>query len=399
MPWRGLTPMDRRAQFVLAARSDLYTMTELCELYDISRKTGYKWLKRFDGGGMAALVDQSRAPLSCPHRTPDEVREAICALRRKRPTEGPITLLERLRVERSELAHQLPAPSTAGDILRHATLVKPRKRREKRSYPGSQPIVADVPNAVWSADFKGEFKTRDGFWCYPLTVTDACSRYLLLCRAMGSTAQSGTIRAFEQLFLDVGLPDAIRTDNGCPFSSNAICGLSRLNIYWMKLGILHQRIMPGNPQQNGRHERMHRTLKACTTLPPAEDRFRQQKRFDEFQYDYNVDRPHQALQMKRPASLWRTSPRFMPAKLPTPEYDGHMSVRRVSANGTIKFLKKERFLTEVLAGEMVALEEVMDGIWSIYFFRTLLARLDIRSGKLVPATVATTNKVLPMYPV
>jgi transposase InsO family protein len=391
--------MDRRAEFVRAVGSDMFTMTELCDLYDISRKTGYKWLNRFEEGGIAELSDRSRAPLHCPHRTPEAIRDAICELRRQRPKEGPITLLERLRVKRPEFADQLPAPSTAGDILRNASLVKPRRRKEKRQYVATQPIVAADPNAVWSADFKGEFKTRDGAWCYPLTVSDACTRYLLLCRAMGSTEHSGAKGAFERLFSEVGLPMAIRTDNGCPFSSVAICGISRLSLYWMKLGIVHQRITPGQPQQNGRHERMHRTLKECTALPPAENHRRQQERFDAFRHDYNTERPHQALEMKRPGSLWRPSNRSMPARLPKPEYEGHMEVRRVSANGTIKFMNRERFLTEVLAGELVALEEVKDGIWSIHFYRTLLARLNIRSGKLIPAQPKTGNEVLPMYPV
>ena len=399
MSWRGLTPMDRRVEFVRAVKSDLYAITELCALFDISRKTGYKWLKRHDEGGVAQLSDRSRAPLHCPHRTPEAIRKAICELRRKRPSEGPITLLERLRVLRPDIADQLPAPSTAGDILRNARLVKARRRRNKYEHEGSKPIAAAEPNDVWSADFKGEFKTRDGLWCYPLTVSDACTRYLLLCHGLDSTAHTGAIHAFEQLFSQVGLPEAIRTDNGCPFSSNAICGLSRLSIYWMKLGIIHQRISPGKPQQNGRHERMHRTLKECTALPPEENRPKQQERFDAFRRDYNSERPHQALQMKRPASLWHASARPLPSTLPAAQYEGHMHVRRVSANGTIKFMNRDYFLTEVLEGELVALEEVSDGIWSILFYRNLIARLDQTSGKMISARPTIPHEVLPMYPV
>jgi transposase InsO family protein len=391
--------MDRRAEFVQAVKADLFSITELCAQYDISRKTGYKWLKRHDEGGVAGLADLSRAPLHCPHRTPDAIRDAICDLRRKRPSEGPITLLERLRVQKPEIANQLPAPSTAGDILRRASLVKARRRRAKVERPGSGPIAAPAPNDVWSADFKGEFPTRDGLWCYPLTVSDAYSRYLLLCLALESTGHEGVIRAFDRLFSEVGLPEAIRTDNGCPFSSNAICGLSRLMVYWMKLGIIHQRITPGKPQQNGRHERMHRTLKEHTAMPPAQNHQSQQERFDTFRQDYNYERPHQALEKQRPASLWHAPTRTMPSKLPEPEYQGHMHVRLVSANGTIKFANREHFLTTVLEGESVALEEVKDGIWSILFYRCLLGRLDQRTGKLVPASPTSETEVLPMFPV
>ena len=244
--------------------------------------------------------------------------------------------------------------------------------------------MAIEPNDVWSTDFKGEFRTQDTRWCYPLTVSDAVSRYLLECKGLPSTEHAGAQPCFERLFREYGLPVAIRSDNGCPFCSVGLCGLSRLSVWWMKLGIVHQRIPPGQPQQNGRHERMHRTLKAETTRPPAQNLQKQQERFALFRQEYNQERPHESLGMQTPSSIWRPSRRAMPQQLKQPDYSGHMEVRSVRHQGEIKFLGHCVFISLVLQGENVALEEVEDGIWSLFFCNSLLGRIDQRNMKLVP---------------
>jgi putative transposase len=394
MPWRQ-GPMDERARFVLAFESGRFGMSELCLEYGISRKTGYKWLCRYREGGVAELADRSRAPHSCPHRMSEEMGALFRQERSKHPHWGPRKLLDRVSKSAPEtLQHMLeqgqclPAASTVGESLRRAGLVHSRRRRsrpEKATSSNTAMNLADAaPNDVWCTDFKGEFRTQDGKWCYPLTVSDAASRYLLECEGLPSTEHAGAQPIFERLFREHGLPKAIRSDNGCPFCSVGICGLSRLSTWWMKLGIIHQRIAPGKPQQNGRHERMHRTLKEETTRPPAQNRQRQQERFAEFRQEYNQLRPHEALGMQTPSSIWTPSQRAMPERVNPHEYAGHMEVRTVKCNGEIKFLGHRPFISQVLVGENVALEEVDDGIWSLYFCNSLLGRIDQRDMKLVP---------------
>ena len=282
-----------------------------------------------------------------------------------------------------------PAPSTVGDILKRAGLV-PRRKKRRRVHPGSSPITAEAPGEVWAADFKGEFRLGSGAYCYPLTTQEAYSCMLLACRGLPSTAHEGTQAVFERLSRTRGLPKAIRTDNGLPFASKAICGLSRLSLWWIKLGIRHDRIEPGCPQQNGRHERMHRTLKAETTRPPEADFPPQQKRFDHFRDEYNEVRPHQALNGATPASRYRCSSKAMPKHVPEPNYPGHAEVRKVSAAGAIKFKSQPLFistvLATVLAGEHLALEETDEGIWSLSFYDVLLGRLDESTFTLHPGT-------------
>ena len=235
---------------------------------------------------------------------------------------------------------------------------------------------------MWTADFKGQCRTGDGVSCYPLTVADASSRYLLGCTARLSTKQVEAQPVFEHLCREYGLPEALRTDNGAPFATPAFCGLSTLSVWWSTLGIRHQRIEPGRPEQNGRHERLHRTLKAEATRPPERNHATQQARFDRFCREYNHERPHEALGQRPPASLYHTSPRQMPAKLAAPEYPGHCLVRRVSHAGTLRFQSRQLFLSDTLRQEWIALEETGDGIWSIYFYDVFLARLNERDFKL-----------------
>ena len=389
MPWTDTDPMSERHKFILAHQKGLFTMTELCQRFHVSRKTGYKWLSRYREGSLEALEDQSRAPRHCPHRTPEPVRRIVLEARQAHPRWGPRKLLDYLRPRHPELA--FPAPSTVGDILKREGLVSVRARKRPRpAHPGASPIEATAPGEVWSADFKGEFRLGSGAYCYPLTIQDAHSRYLLACAGQASTAHPGTAGVFSILFrergLERGLPAAIRTDNGSPFASRAICGLSRLSLWWIKLGIRHDRIQPGCPQQNGRHERMHRTLKAETTRPPGDTFAGQQERFERFQNEYNHVRPHQALAGATPASrhAWSALRRMPVGRLPDPTYPGHAEVRKVSSAGTIKFKAQPLFVSHVLEGEYVALEETDEGIWSLWFYDVLLGRLDEGTATLHP---------------
>jgi transposase InsO family protein len=372
--------MTERVQFIAAYVSHGYSMTELCERLGIRRNTGYKWVRRYTEQGLVGLQERSRAPHHCPQRLSPEVVAALLEAKRAHPSWGPRKILPYRTRRRPDLA--LPAPSTAGALFQREGLSQARKRRHGHRHPGAIPLQAKVPNAVWTADFKGQFRTGDGLYCYPLTVADAYSRFLLSCAARLSTKQVEARPVFERLFHEYGLPEAIRTDNGAPFATPAFCGLSKLSVWWIKLGIRHQRMAPGRPEQNGAHERMHRTLKAEATRPPERHQRAQQARFDRFCREYNAERPHEALDFRTPAAVYRPSMRSMPAKLPTPAYPGHYLVRRVSNAGTFRFQKRQIFLSDTLLQEDIALEETADGIWSIYFYDVLLARLDERDFKL-----------------
>lgn len=381
MPWSETTPMTERVRFISDLESALYTMTELCERYTISRKTGYKWAERFVADGARGLEDRSRAPKSCPHRTEARVVEALVAERQKHPRWGPRKLLVILAKRHPDWSW--PAPSTAGEILKRHGLVTPRRRRKRRQ-PARRPhIEVNSPNDLWTCDFKGQFRTGDGVYCYPLTVADHHSRYLLGCEGQLSTATAGVQPAFERLFRAKGLPKAMLSDNGSPFSSRAVCGLSRLSVWWIKLGIEPVRIEPGKPAQNGVHERMHRTLGDETTRPPAADLASQQIRFDTFRREFNHERPHESLGQRAPAEFYEPSPRRYPDPIPTVEYPGHFEVRKVRKDGQIRWRSHLLFLSEALVGEPVGLEEVEDGIWSVSFCQQLLGRFDERNRKLV----------------
>jgi putative transposase len=383
MPWKETDVMNLRSQFVEAFESGLFGMTELCKEYKISRPTGYLWVSRSVKGEPSEMLNLSRAPHTCPHRTPPDVVDAIIEFRRKHPSWGPRKVIATLRRDNPKVGDRLPAVSTAGDILKAAGLVATRRRRPRCEHPGSTPVVANEPNDEWYIDFKGEFRLGNTVMCYPLTVTDAFTRSVLCCDGLTSTAHVGTQKQLQQLFERVGMPKAMRSDNGCPFCSPAIGGISRLSIWWTKLGIFHDRSRPANPQDNGQHERMHRDLKAETTRPPGKNMAQQQERFDAFRHEFNQVRPHEALEMATPASIWQPSLRTMPARLPEPEYPGHMEVRTVGKNGHFKFAGQAPFISLVLSRERIALEEVDDHIWSIQFYDRLLAKLDLRTGKIV----------------
>jgi putative transposase len=376
MPWRETAPMKERLRFVTDGERDLYSMVELCERYGISRKTGYKWVARYEREGPDGLRERSRAPRHCPHRMAADVAAAICAGRRQHPSWGPEKILHWLKRRQPEL--EMPATSTAGDLLARRGLVKKRRRRRHYTHPGVVPPTTDRPNDLWTADFKGHFRTRDGIYCYPLTVADQHTRYLLGCHGLLSTKGQGVRPVFDRLFREYGLPRAIRTDNGVPFATTGIHGLSQLNVWWIRLGLQHQRILPASPQQNGAHERMHRTLKAATARPPKDHLPAQQRAFNRFRVLYNDERPHQFLGGRTPGSLYRPSPRPYTGALPPIEYPGHYIPKRVTNAGTIRFKKRLLFIANSLKQHVLGLEEIDDGVWSIYFCHVLLARIDER---------------------
>lgn len=381
MPWDERTRMDQRVRFIGLLESTAYTMTELCREFGISRKTGYKWAQRYMEEGVDGLRDRSRAPKSCPHRTERRCEEALVGERKKHPRWGPRKLLAVLRRRQPEW--RWPAVSTAGDILRRHGLVEPRRRRCRRPAPGKPEVVAEEPNVLWTADFKGQFRMGDGALCFPLTAADRYSRFLLDCRGRESVVTDGVRPVFQMMFQEYGLPEMILTDGGSPFAAAAAPRrLSRLSLWWVQLGIEPVVIQPGHPEQNGCHERMHRTLKAATARPPASDMASQQRCFDAFRHEYNEERPHESLEMRCPAELYTPSPRPYPNKLPPVTYPGHYEVRRVRGNGDIKLRGDRWYVSAILVGHRVGLEEIDDGLWSLYFGRLLLGRWNEREGSL-----------------
>ena len=373
--------MTQRRQFITDHQHGLFDMTELCARNDISRKTGYKWLARYAAEGPPGLVERSHAPHVCPHRISDEMATLLLDVRTTHPSWGPAKLVHYLARRHREV-HVWPAVSTVADLLKRGGLVRPRRRRRHSEHPGTVPIHTTAPNDLWTADFKGQFRTRNGLYCYPLTIADQETRYLLRVHGLLDTQIKSALPVFERAFRAYGLPLAIRTDNGVPFASTGLHGLTRLNVWWLRLGIEHQRIRPASPQENGAHERMHRTLKAETTRPPAADLARQQRRFTEFRREYNEERPHEALGGDPPAARYAPSPRPYPDRLPPLEYPGHFLVKHVTSVGTIRFKYNLLVLCRALKGQHVGLEETDDGIWSVYLGPVLLGKLEEATMKV-----------------
>jgi transposase InsO family protein len=364
MPWKVSGVLEQRTRFVFDYQTGLYTMAELCRVYEISRPTGYKWVERRQQDGMEGLKDRSRAPERHPNQTSRKVEEQILELRRKHPSWGAKKLKGHLEWKWG--GRRWPAASTIGELLKREglTVAQPKKRRTP---PYTQPLeAAEEPNHVWCADFKGWFRTRDGERIDPLTMTDHCSRYLLRCQAVEKTDFPQVQGIFQATFREYGMPWAIRTDNGSPFATRAIAGLSRLSIYLIKLGIRTERIEAGHPEQNGRHERMHRTLKKETATPPKKNRREQQRAFDEFREEYNHERPHEALDQQPPSAFYQSSARVYPERIPELEYPSGMQVRRIQKHGEFKWKGRSIFLTEALAGEPVGLEAVDERYWRVY---------------------------------
>jgi len=376
MPWSETSPMDQRTQFIADYFRDSLSVTELCHLYGVPRKTAYKWIDRYLRLGPAGLEERSRRPQHSPDETAPEIVAAFLEARRRHPSWGGKKLLT--IVHKRHPRWDLPGRSTVCDIMsRHGMVPKSRHRRHI-GHPGKPSSSIFAPNDVWSADFKGQFKTGDGIYCYPLTITDGFSRYLLGCQALRSTAVAGAKPVFSRLFQQYGLPKRIRTDNGVPFATNSLARLSTLSAWWVRLGVLPELIEPGKPQQNGRHERMHKTLKAEATRPPAGNLAAQQRKFNHFRTEYNEERPHEALDQQTPASVYESSPRQMPTKVPPLQYPDRFEVRYVSANGGIRWNSHWVNVSIVCAGEYVGLEEIGDGIWNLYFGPLRLGRLHER---------------------
>jgi putative transposase len=372
--------MDQRIQFIADYLRDSLSVTDLCRLYGVSRKTAYKWIDRYLRLGPAGLEERSRRPRRSPNETAPEIVAALLEARRSHPSWGGKKLLA--IVHKRHPRWHLPARATVCEILKRHGMVPKSRRRRHIGHPGKPTSSILAPNDLWSADFKGEFKTGNGIYCYPLTIADGFSRYLLGCQALHSTAVAGAKPVFTRLFREYGLPKRIRTDNGVPFATNSLARLSKLSAWWVRLGVLPELIEPGKPQQNGRHERMHRTLKAETTLPPAGNLAAQQRRFNHFRTEFNEERPHEALDLQTPASVYESSPRQMPTKLPPLEYPDRFEVRYVSANGGIRWHSKWVNVSIVCAGEYVGLEEIDDGIWDLYFGPLKLGRLPERHMRI-----------------
>jgi len=379
MPWRECSVTEERLRFV-ARLLEGEGMSEVCREFGISRKTGYKIFNRYKEQGLDALCDRSRRPVRYANQLPDQVERLIVDLKRDKPHWGARKIRE-LLLRRLAGDVRLPAQSTVHATLDRHGLVK--RARERRNRPQGTPLSAgSAPNALWCADFKGEFKLGNGRYCYPLTVSDHASRYLLLCEAFESTREVPVIEAFQRLFRDRGLPLAIRSDNGLPFASpNGLYNLSRLSVWWLRLGIAIERIKPGHPQQNGRHERMHLTLKKEATRPPGLNSLQQQARFDAFLREFNVERPHQALAMRCPAELYTASPRRYDG-LPELQYPCHDRDILVTACGRICMHRKKINISTVLAGQKLGIKEVDDGIWLVSFMHYDLGYIDLEQRTL-----------------
>jgi putative transposase len=381
MPWQGVSTVELRAEFCEAYASGLFSMTELCDQYGISRPTGYKWVGRHAAEGSAGLQDRSRRPHVSPRATDAVIVERLCEARRRHPTWSARKLIAMLRRQHPAIAW--PARSTGCAVLKAHGLVRVSRRRRDRTRAGAAPLRPITrPNEVWTTDFKGEFRTGDGRYCYPLTLRDGFSRYVLRCDALRTKHRDPVRDRFARAFAEYGLPDRIRSDNGGPFAAPGLTRLSHLAVWWIRLGIEPERIALGHPEQNGSHEQFHRVLKAETTRPPAPNGAAQQQRFRRFCAEYNQERPHDALNDDVPARHYTPSRRAFPTRLPPVEYPGHMEVRRVSTVGHASWRGRPLYLTEVLAGEDVAFDEVDGGVWLLYFGPICIARFDERTHHL-----------------
>ena len=396
VPWNNASREVEQVRFIQRWERGGETFLELCRAYGISPKTGYKRVHRFQARGWDGLGDLSRAPHRHPNQMDQAVAQRLIAARQAHPTWGPKKLVAWLRDrEPCPSMEGWPAPSTVGDLLDRAGLVRRRKRR-RRTAPWSQPFVqAEQPNDLWCIDFKGWFRTGKGDRVNPLTVEDAASRYLLVCHGLRQPRGSQVRPVLERAFREYGLPWAIRSDNGPPFASVGLGGLSSLSVWWVKLGIVPERIQPGHPEQNGRLERLHRTLKAETASPPQPTWQRQQRAFQDFRSSYNEERPHEALGQQPPARQYQPSARQYPSRVDSPEYESGMTVRRVRTNGEIKWNGGRVYLSEALVGEPVGLMPQDGRYWTVHFGPLQIGLLDSYANH----TLHTPTLVLPMSPV
>ena len=384
MPWKESSVMDERTKFI-SRLLEGESMTHVCAEFGISRKTGHKLRKRYEAEGAVGLEDKSRAPCKKARLTPPLVEKAILGLKKEKPHWGAAKIRELFIKKYSGV--KVPARSTFHTIFDRHGLVKRRKRRTRPKLTGTWLSKPQEPNDLWCADFKGEFLLtgRPKRYCYPLTISDCVSRYLISCEALDSVKTSLSFPVFEEAFKEYGLPQAIRTDNGVPFStSGGLFGWSALSVWWLRLGIQLERIRPGHPEENGRHERIHRTLKVSSVKPAACGILQQQERFDDFISEYNKERPHEALEMKTPNEVYKPSSREYKG-LPDLSYPLHDKEQVINSGGTLAFSKKERvFISMVLAGQPVGLTEVEDGIWRVTFMDYDLGYFDCESCQFTP---------------
>lgn len=384
MPWKASKPVDLRMEMMVRlGRGE--KLSELCREYGISRKTGEKFKRRFRELGPAGLEDQSRAPKVIPHKTPPELVEVILEERRRHPTWGPRKIKEVLE---RRIGRPFPAPSTIGDVLAERGLIVPRRRRKRHTPQPTRLCEAAAPNDVWCIDYKGQFRLGDGSYCYPLTLTDQFSRFIVGCEGMSAISDDAAREVCEDVFRTYGIPAVMRSDNGVPFSCTGLAGLTKLSVYWLRLGITPERIRPAHPQDNGRHERMHRTLKTETTRPARDNLLQQQERFDEFVEEFNNQRPHEAIDMKHPAELYTPSARKHPSFLPDPDYSTHDDVLRVSTKGLIHLPgRRQVYLTTALAGQLVGIREDGDDRWLVSFLHIDLGYVEPQSNHFTQITL------------
>lgn len=380
MSWKTTNAEEARTSFITDFLTEEWEVMELAESYGISRKTAYKWIARYHAEGWSGLQELSRAPRNHPNALGAELEAAVLKCKARWPKWGAPKLLVKLRQQMG--SEGCPSESSISRILQRHGLVRPQGRRRAKAQ-GTVLHGYEDANAVWCADFKGWFATGDGKICTPLTISDGWSRYLLRCQ--GLRAQTGRVVVqpiFEATMREFGVPAAIRTDNGAPFASVGLGGLTGLSIWWLKLGINLERSRPGCPQDNGRHERMHRTLKAETAQPAQANLAAQQRAFDAFRAEYNEERPHEGLAGQTPAEAYRPSPRNFPARLPEVSYAAHWEERQVRGAGQMKWKGKDVYITTALIGERIGLEPIEDGMWMVYFARHPLGVFDERKGKV-----------------
>lgn len=381
MPWKVINPMDLKVQFINNWNNGYSSKTDLSQKYGISRPTVYKLIERYEQRGIEGLKEQSRAPKTCPHRTPEKVINLVIQEKLKNRKRGPRKIRAQLKRQHPDL--ELPAISTISYWLKKEGLVEKRKKRLRvPSY--TQPFCeCKAPNDVWSIDYKGQFYMKNGRVCYPLTVSDNSSRFLLGCKALEGPRYVPTRCYIESVFREYGLPDAIRSDNGTPFAGKGIGGLSRLSIWFIQLGIVPERIEKGCPQQNSRHERMHRTLKSDILDSIARNIKEQQKAFDIFRYDFNHHRPHESLNDQTPSEFYKKSNRPYVDCPHMPEYGYDYTVRHVKHSGEIKFKGRMFYVTGLLAKQPVGLKEIADGIWQLQYSFYVLGSVDLRKNKII----------------
>lgn len=381
MPWFEVVPSEQKKVFIDDYLHHRFYFRELCRRFNVSPKTGYKFVNRFKAEGLSGLEPRSSRPHTSPFKTDEDVEHAIVEIREAYKDRGGKKILQKLILKYPD--RHLPSITTVNNIIsRHGLITEPRRR--KPQHPGKPISTSHGPMELLGADFKGQFRTGDGNYCYPLTITDDYSRYILCCQGLLSPNLEDSKAIFERIFNEFGLPLRIRTDNGTPFASpNTLGRLSQLSVWWIRLGIFPELIEPGSPQQNGRHERMHKTLKKATTHPAGYNVRSQQRKFDDFVEEFNNDRPHEALGQKTPATLYRKSLRPLPSKLPQVEYPAHFKVRLVSTNGGIRWNTTWINVTRVLEKQYIGFEEIDNDVYDVFFGPVLIGRFEEKTGTIM----------------